>query len=331
MLYLSKSKYCNLWQCPKMAWLNKYKPEEKTEDSGLEDTFAIGQEIGNLAKGLFGDSVDMTCYDNDRLDIGKMLEKTRMQLNGNVDVICEAAFSFNGLYCAVDILRREGEGWAIYEVKSSTNNSDKNEAKQVYVADISYQRYVLEHCGVNVTGTNLVCINNNYIRGEELDIDQLFYVMNIDELVEAEIKNVDKNISLAENILNCDDEPKYDLSERCRDPYECAYWAYCSKHLPENSVFDLYRMKFVKKIDLYHKGLIGYPELLYCDEVDNKTQIRQMEFALEDKGTYIETDNIRDFLKSLSYPLYFLDFETMQPAIPLFPGTKPYQQIPLSL
>ena len=328
MLYLSKSKYCNLWQCPKMAWLNEYKPEEKTEDPGLEDTFAIGQEIGNLAKGLFGDFIDMTCYDHDRLDIGKMLEKTQMQLNGSVDVICEAAFSFNGLYCAVDILRREGEGWAIYEVKSSTNNSDKNEAKQVYVADISYQRYVLEHCGVNVTGTNLVCINNNYIRGEELDIDQLFYIMNIDELVEEEIKNVEKNISLAEKILNCDDEPKYDLSEKCRDPYECAYWTYCSKHLPENSVFDLYRMKFVKKIDLYHKGLIGYPELLYCDEVDNKTQIRQMEFALEDKGTYIETNNIRDFLKSLSYPLYFLDFETMQPAIPLFPGTKPYQQIP---
>lgn len=53
-----------------------------------------------------------------------------------------------------------------------------------------------------------------------------------------------------------------------------------------------------------------------------------MEFELQDKGTYIEADNIRDFLNALSYPLYFLDFETMQLAIPPFPGTKPYQQIP---
>ncbi len=328
MFWLSKSKYCNLWQCPKMAWLNKYKPEVKTEAQGVEDVLATGQEIGNLAKALYGDFKEITSMDGDMLDISKMIDDTRHEMFGNANVLCEAAFSFNGLYCAVDILRREGDGWAIYEVKSSTNNSDINEAKPIYVADISYQRYVLEHCGVNVTGTYLVCINNNYIRGEELDINQLFYVMNIDELVNAEIKNVEKNLTIAENIIECEDEPEYDLSERCRDPYECAYWEYCSRHIPKDSVFDLYRMKFAKKIELYRKGLIEYPDLLACDEVDNKTQIRQMEYALNDKGTYIEEENIRDFLRKLSYPLYFLDFETMQPAIPLFPGTKPYQQIP---
>ena len=68
--------------------------------------------------------------------------------------------------------------------------------------------------------------------------------------------------------------------------------------------------------------------MLNSAEITNKTQLRQIEFALQDKGTYIKKDNIRDFLSTLSYPLYFLDFEIMQPVIPQYAGTKPYAQIP---
>lgn len=258
MLFLSKSKYCNLWQCPKITWLNKFKPDVKTEDPSLEQAFAVGHEVGEQAKELFGTYSDMTRYENDCLNITRMIEDTKKELEKGTEVICEAAFSYNGLYCAVDILKREGEGWAIYEVKSSTNNAETQEAKNVYIADISYQRYVLEHCGIHVTGTYLVCINNQYVRGEDLDVRELFYVMNIAELVDAEIHNVEPNIKLAEKILNSSDEPDYDLAERCRNPYECAYWEYCSRNLPEKSVFDLYRMSFDKKIDLYRKGFISY-------------------------------------------------------------------------
>lgn len=328
MIHLSKSKYCNLWQCPKMAWLNKYKPEVKTEDPGLQAVFDTGNEVGGLAKGLFGDYIDTTTFDGDKLDIAAMLKKTQDELEKGTGVICEAAFSFHGLYCAVDILRREGGGYAIYEVKSSSADEEDSDPKAVYVADIAYQRYVLEHCCVNVTGTNLVTLNRNYVRGDELDIHQLFFVTNVDDAVAIEIQNVEPHLTLAEKILSSKEEPDYDLSERCRDPCDCLFWSYCSRHLPEKSVFDLYRLPFKKKIDLYRRCVITYEELLICEDIKNATQIRQMEFALQDKGTYADADNIREFLDSLSYPLYFLDFETMQPAIPPFKGTKPYQQIP---
>lgn len=87
-------------------------------------------------------------------------------------------------------------------------------------------------------------------------------------------------------------------------------------------------MRFSKKIELYRRGIITYQELLNSDEITNDKQLRQMEFALQDKGTYVEKENIRDFLSNLSFPLYFLDFETMQPVIPKYVGTKPYAQIP---
>lgn len=328
MISLSKSKYCNFWQCPKMEWLNRYKPEEKTEDASLDAILRRGNEIGDLAMGLFGDYVEVTTYTDDKLDISAMIKCTNEELAKGTEIICEASFFHNGLYCAVDILKKEDRGYAIYEVKSSSEDGNNPEPKAVYIADIAYQRYVLEKCGINVTSTNLITINKNYIRGEKLDIHELFLIINVNDLVETEIKTVDANLNRAENILNSEDEPAFDISERCRDPYGCQFWNYCTKDIPENSVFDLYRMAFSKKLELYRAGIIGYPNLLSSGRIVNSTQIRQMEYALEDKGTYIEKENIKAFLDTLSYPLYFLDFETMQPAVPQFPGTKPYQQIP---
>lgn len=328
MVHLSKSKYCSFWQCPKMAWLNKYKPEEKTVDPSLENRFIAGNEVGDLAMGLFGDFVEVTAYNDGQLDLSKMITDTVLEMEKGTNVICEASFSYKGLYCAVDLLRKENNGWAIYEVKSSTNNKDKQEKKPVYIADISYQKYVLEHCGVNVVGTYIVSINNQYVFDGTIDLNELFYVLDVSEEVSNEIKNVERNISLADSILNNDIEPDFDLDCRCKDPYECQYWKYCSREVPSPSVFDLYRMPFKEKISFYHDGLIEYNNLILCDKIKNKKQIRQMEYTLSDKGTYIDVDNIREFLATLSYPLYFLDFETMQPIIPIFPGTKPYQQIP---
>ena len=104
------------------------------------------------------------------------LLKTKEELGKGTPVICEASFSYKGLYCAVDILRKEDDGWSIYEVKSSTNSASKNEVKAVYVADISYQKYVLEHCGIKIYGTYLVGINSDYIRGDASLNSQMFMI-----------------------------------------------------------------------------------------------------------------------------------------------------------
>lgn len=181
---------------------------------------------------------------------------------------------------------------------------------------------------MKLSGTYLVCLNGDYIFDGTLDIGCLFTIPDIAEAVAIEENNIAANLSAAERLLSSPDEPDIDLSIGCKNPYLCGFWKYCSRHIPEQSVFNLYRMWFSKKIAFYKKELITYPELLNSAEITNKTQLRQMEFALQDKGTYIKKDNIRDFLSTLSYPLYSLDFETMQPVIPQYAGTKPYAQIP---
>ena len=323
MFNFSKSKYCGLWQCPKIAWLRKYKPDEITVDSSVLARMEAGNIVGDLAMGLFGDFVEVTAYNGEKIDLSKMIENTKAEMEKGTSVICEASFDFNGLYCAVDILKKENDGWAIYEVKSSTH-----EDKQVYAADVAYQKYVLENCGVNVTGTYLVCINNEYIFDGTLDIHQLFKIADISEAVFFESANIKTNLNVAELILKSEAEPPIDLSTACNNPYRCSFWSYCSRHIPHPSVFDLYRLNFSKKIDLYKKGKTKFEDLILEETITNEKQLRQMSFYLKDQGTHIDKAGISEFLDTLSYPIYFLDFETIQPVIPEYIGTKPYAQIP---
>ena len=319
----SKSKYCGLWQCPKIAWLRKYKPDEITVDGSVIARMEAGNVVGDLAMGLFGDFIEVTAYNDDKIDLSKMIENTKAEIEKGTPVICEASFDFNGLYCAVDILRKENDGWAIYEVKSSTH-----EDKLVYAADVAYQKYVLENCGINVTGTYLVCLNNEYIFDGVLNIQELFKITDISESVFFESANIKTNLNVAELILKSEDEPPIDLSTACNNPYRCSFWKYCAKEIPTPSVFDLYRMNFSKKIDYYKKGKIRYEDLINEPKITNDKQLRQMSFYLKEQGTYIVKAGIGAFLDTLSYPIYFLDFETVQPVIPEYIGTKPYAQIP---
>lgn len=328
MLYLSKSKYCGLWQCPKIAWMRKYKPEEVVVDNSVISRMEAGNVVGDLAMGLFGDYSEVTAYQNDKIDLSQMIINTKAEMDKGTEIICEASFQYEGLYCAVDILKKTEDGWAIYEVKSSTKHEDGGDDKPVYIADIAYQKYVLENCGVNVTGTFLVCLNKDYIFDGTLDISKLFVISDVSQEVPLEESNIKHNFVVAERLLNSSDEPDIDLHENCKNPYLCGFWNYCSRHLPSPSIFNLYRMAFKKKIDHYRHGRIDYNSLLMCDKITNEKQLRQISHHLKEQEDYIDKDGIREFLDTLSYPIYFLDFETVQPVIPEYIGTRPYAQIP---
>lgn len=319
-MFFSKSKYCGLWQCPKIAWLKKYKPEEYVIDESTKSRMENGNIVGDLAMQLFGDYNGVTTYTNNKLDIAKMIEKTKQYMLEGRDNICEASFNYNGLYCAVDILRKQDNGFAIYEVKSSTH-----EDNYIYIVDIAYQKYVLEHCGVKVTGTYLVNINSDYIFDGTLKLNELFKITDVWKFVVDEQKEVEEKIQMAEKLLEDKNEPNIDISCNCNSPYKCGFWKYCSKHLPKPSVFDLYRLNFSKKIEYYNRGIISFDDLEKTGRFLGDIRNRQIEYALHDKGVYVDKENIKKFLDTLSYPLYFLDFETQQPIIPLYKGTRPYQ------
>ena len=174
---LSKSRYTAFCQCPKNLWLKVFKPEEATVDAGLQARFEQGNVVGDLAMQLFGDFKEAHAELPDgRLDLATMVEQTRQWMKEGVENIAEASFSFeyNGMsqYCAVDILRKTPDGWAIYEVKSTSFPEFNGQESKLekYAPDIAYQKWVLTQCGVHVAGTYLVCLNSDYVRQGDLDI-----------------------------------------------------------------------------------------------------------------------------------------------------------------
>lgn len=316
-LYLSKSKYCNAVQCPKMLWMKKNKPEEFDESVMNRVILDNGSEVGDLAMGLFGEYVEVP-FDR---DLGKMINKTGELLEAGTSIICEASFAYEELFCSVDILRNlGGNRFELYEVKSSTSVHD------IYYHDVAFQYYVLIKLGYEVTKACLVHVNKEYIRHGELDIHALFTINDITDEARARFTEVDSNLDFYSKYLDTVDEPERPLGEYCFKPYPCGFYKYCSKELPQPNVFQLAGMHLSKKMEFYREGRVSF-EALSNDKNINGKCMRQIEHEINDLPPLIDRRSITAFMRGLSYPIYFLDFESFQPAIPLYEDSHPFEQI----
>ena len=254
---LSKSKYTRFCQCPKMLWLDTYRPELAVQAPALQRRFQEGNEVGDLAMGLLGDFVETTVYTAEgKLDIAVMLKNTQKYVAEGKENICEAAFTKNGCYCAVDILHKTEGGYEIYEVKSSTDIHD------VYLWDVAYQRWVLEQSGLKIIGTYIVYINNTYVRQGAIDIHKLFAIQNVSDAILPYYKEVAQNTARAKEYIAQKDEPESKLGEQCFAPYECAYWQYCARELPSPNVLDLYRISAKKAFGYIEEGIVTFDDAI---------------------------------------------------------------------
>ena len=329
---LSKSKYTIFCQCDKALWLKTYKPELEVIDDSTKARFEAGNKVGDLAMGLFGDYKEAHAEKADgRLDLETMTAQTKLWMDDGVENICEASFLYDGNYCAVDILRRTDDGWAIYEVKSSTYPEFKGRPSEIekYAPDIAYQKWLLTQCGVNVTGTYLVCLNSDYVRHGALDLQKLFVIVDMQGVVANELLKVPNNVTLAKATMAKTEEPGTDLDMHCHVPYDCGFWKYCSRDLPPLSVLDVYgghgrQFPFSKKVELYKSGKVTFADL----RSESIGVVQDLQIAcMLDQREHIDREFISQFLSELYYPLYFLDFESMQDAIPQYDDAKPYTQL----
>jgi hypothetical protein len=314
-LYISKSKYCSAVQCPKMLWMHKFKKELFNESVLNEAVMAKGKEVGCIAMGMFGEYTEVE-YTSSK----QMIDTTSELIEKDTPIICEASFSYNGLFCRVDILKRNGDSFDIYEVKSST------EVKDIYLHDIGFQNFVLSNLGFNVRNVYIVHINNSYVRQGALELDKLFTIVDVTDEANSLYDDVKSRIKYLTEYIAQAGEPEKDISIACVDPYKCGYWGHCAKHLPTPNIFDIKRIG-KRGFEYYQDGIVSFSDALKNIKL-SEIQETQVSTELLDKPPYIDADAISDFLYTLSFPLYFLDFETFQQAVPQFYGISPYDQIP---
>ncbi|MHB9061069.1 MAG: DUF2779 domain-containing protein [Desulfobacteria bacterium] len=313
--YLSKSLYTRGLQCHKSLYLHKHQPELRGEPTPeLEALWKSGHEVGDFAHMLFPGGVVVPF---DGLTKEEQLAKTREEIDRGTKAIYEATFFYNDVFVKADIIVRNRGYWDLYEVKSSTS------VKVHHWDDVAVQYYVLAGCGLPINKAYLVHINNGYVRDGDIVPEELFVLQDISGIVKEKQASIPEALADMRAMLR-GKEPRIDIGPHCEDPYPCDFMEHCWQHVPEDSVFSL-RGRGIDQWELYRQGVIRLQDV----PLDSLNLMQRMQTSyFLDRKSHADPAKIREFLKKVRYPVCFLDFETFASAIPVFDGTRPYQQVP---
>lgn len=320
---LSKTDYIFYRECPKNVWYKIHKPDvySQLELSEFEKSIMeTGNEVELVARKLFPTGVLI-----ERRDV-KGQEATQDYIAKKQEVLFQPIFVKDNYLAAIDILKFESEtdSYCVYEVKSTSSVDEK-----VHYHDLAFQINLLRKCGLKINKAYLIHLNSEYVRSGELDIAQLFKITDVSKEVESVADGVATEMVEALKYISLDLEP----NGFCCCIYKgrsrhCSTFQHANPEVPEYSVHDIARIgnskaKLKELIDnnIFHLDKIP-AHIKLTDIQQSQVDTYNLNKVLVNKEKIVEEFN------ALTFPLYFLDYETFPAAIPRFDGFSPYHQIP---
>ncbi len=309
---LSKSRFTSGLQCHRQLWWRVHERDapELVPDSSQRALFDQGGLVGEVARGYVpgGTLIDLP-YD----DYEGRLAATQRALATETRAVYEASFLADGIFVAVDILARDGRGWRVIEVKSSTKVKDE------HIPDAAIQVHVLRRAGLEVTGADVMVLNRECTYP---DLSNLFRREDVTDLVEGRLADVPR-LAREQVAMLAGPIPTVPIGPQCAAPYECPFLDRCWPELPEHHLSTLYHMKG-SAAEFEANGWRTILDL--PDDVKLNAQADRQRRAVRAGRMLVEGDLARA-LARFQGPLAFLDFETVMPAIPVWDGCHPYDQI----
>jgi len=317
---ISKSKFIAGVQCLKRLYFQVHRPELATGSTeATEAVMKQGQQVGLVAQKAFPGGV-LVAADHEHLDDAVRITRELVG-NAGVPAIFEATFECGGVLVRTDVLERTSQaGYRLIEVKSSTG------PKPQYAYDIGIQKHVLVGAGVNLEGTHLMHLNRDYVfDGREYDVSRLFVVAELipeQTISDAEISSrVDNQLRVLAQPAPPDVKP----GRQCLEPVLCEFYDHCNPDLPDDHVSLLPRIRTEKVDDLLASGVMSVHQIP-DDFPLSETQRRAVDTVKTGKA-WIGSELAGKFA-TLRYPICFMDFETVFPALPRFAGMRPYDHVP---
>ncbi|MCX5999588.1 MAG: DUF2779 domain-containing protein [Chloroflexi bacterium] len=318
---LSKSRFTAGLQCLKRLYLESFHRElADPVDEAQEAVFDAGTRVGELARGLYPGGILMS---HDHLHIDEAVASTKAILTDpSIPAIYEAGFCFDDIRIRVDILARVNKGrYDLIEVKSNTS------VKEEHIPDVAIQFYVLEGCGMRPGRACLAHLNKNYIYpGGDYELDQLFCIDDVSEKVHAFQSNIPADLKEMRLALGSAEPPEVRPGKRCSNPYACPFYGHCHTDETEHHVRQLPRASRNLLSLLEEVGVEDIRDIA-TDFVGLNELQQRVRDCVVDNQVYLDPA-ISNVFEGLEYPIHFLDFETFNPALPLYVGTRPYQAIP---
>jgi hypothetical protein len=317
---ISKSKFVAGVQCLKRLYWQVHEPGlAGTPDAAAVAIMEQGHEVGLLARQLYPSGVEV---DGDA-GLEQAIRTTReLVANREVPAIFEGAFEHGGVLVRVDILQRRRDGrWRLLEFKSSTDLKDH------YLDDVAIQYRVLSRGGIDVASACLAHINRGYVfDGRSIDVRRFFRIRNVTRRVDKLQHDLTFRLRAFFSILNQPKAPNFPMGPQCTDPVTCEFYDRCNPPRPNDHVGYLPRIHASAVEELQEMGIESI-----CDIPDgyplNERQ-RRAAICVQTCEPWYDNAELKKELANLKHPLYFMDFETVNPAIPRFVGMRPYDQLP---
>ncbi|MDP2299124.1 MAG: DUF2779 domain-containing protein [Coriobacteriia bacterium] len=318
---LSKSRFQKGLQCEKALWLAVHRPDLAPQaGEALQWVFDQGTEVGRLAQQLFPGGVEVT---EDHRQSAEALATTRRLLAGGVPVLYEPAFGYGGAFARVDILAAADDGrWDLYEVKSTARVKDE------HITDAAVQAYAVEGSGLALRTINIVHLDTSYVyEGGEYDLGKLFVVADVTERARAFLPEVPGHLARLLAMLD-GPEPEVRIGSACTSPYECDFRAHCGAFLPaEHPVTEVPRLSEARLHALLDAGITCTADI--PDDFPGLSAAQREMVAIVKAGEpSVDVAGLARALDALVWPVVHLDFETIAPALPLWPKTRPYHAVP---
>ena len=316
---ISKTKFCAGVQCLKRLYLLVHEPELASKlDAASEATMAQGREVGLLARQLFPNGTEV----DGSHGLDEAIRATHELLaNSAVPAIYEATFERGGVLVRVDILHRRRDGrWRLIEVKSTTDVKDH------HLEDVAIQHRVVSRSGVDLSASCLAHVNREYVyEGGPSDVHRFFKIRNLTRQVERLQPELTVQLRSEFRVLAMPEAPNIPAGRQCIDPFTCEFFDHCNPPIPDDHILRLPRIHASTVAKLVTLGVQSihdipedYPLTGRLRRACASVQMGEPWYSLE----------LKDELGKLKYPIYFADFETVNPAIPRFAGMHPYDQIP---
>ncbi len=313
--HLSKSRFVAGLQCHKQLWWRVHEPNapELVPDGSLQAVFDRGNRVGELARTHVpgGVLIDVPVH-----QFSERVAATKQALAGGARAVYEASFIADGVFASVDILEKRRNGFGIMEVKSTLD------VKEAHLPDIAIQLQVVRRSGMEVSRAELMHLNREC---SYPDLSNLFVRENVTRQATALARTFPKKIEAQHKML-LGELPDIKPGDHCTEPYECPFLGRCWPQLPEHHVSTLYRLSSKKVAVLVERGwttIYDLPE----DFKAKGPALRQIQSVREDR--LVVEPGLAKALRPLKAPIAFLDFETINPAIPAWPGCHPYEQVPV--
>jgi predicted RecB family nuclease len=317
-MLITKSRFAAGVQCLKRLYFIVHSPELAAQpDESGQAIIDQGREVGLLAQQMFPGGVVVDSKDREQA-----IRMTRELIaNREVPAIFEGAFEHRDVFVRVDILqRRRDQRWRLIEVKSTT------EVKDHHLADVAIQHRVVSRSGVDLAASCLAHVNRAYAyEGGPIDVDRFFKIVNLTRQVEKLQPEITAQLRSEFRVLAMAESPNIAAGRQCSDPFTCEFFDHCNPPLPEDHILRLPRIHANTVAKLVAQGVQSILDI--PEDYPLSARLRHACTAVQIGKPWYGPE-LNDELGRLKYPLYFADFETVNPAIPRFAGMRPYDQIP---